>query len=135
MAGSHDAIGWLRPESDFTLPDAAARLAEQLPNIEVSLEVSQRYRYQSLCVSFRGWEVWVYLVEAGHVAEEAREFAGWYPQEPRAAQVAECIRRVEVQCPGEDADSRHRKDFLAVCAVLAQFRGVLLRDPVEGTWL
>ncbi|HEY7427875.1 MAG TPA: hypothetical protein VH682_26825 [Gemmataceae bacterium] len=134
MAGSHEAIGWLRPESDLTLSDAAARLAEQLPNAEVSdVKVSQRS--QSLCVSFRGWKLWLHLVEAGHVAEEAREFAGWYPQDSRAAQIADCIRRVEVYCPGEDARGRHRKDFLAVCAVLAQFRGVVLRDPVEGAWL
>jgi hypothetical protein len=79
--------------------------------------------------------VWVHLVEAAHVAEEAREFATWYPDDSRAALVADCIRRVEVESPDEDPRGRHRKDFLAVCAVLAEFRGVLLRDPVDGAWL
>jgi hypothetical protein len=129
MAGSHEAIGWLRPDSDFELPAAAARLAEQLPKSTVSEHP------RDLCVSFRGWEVWVHLIEKSHVAEEAQEFAVFYPDDPRAGAVAECVRRFEVECPGDDPRGRHRRDFLAVCAVLAKFRGVLVRDPVEGRWL
>jgi hypothetical protein len=129
MAGSHEAIGWLRSDSDFALPAAAVRLAQQLQKAKVA-EFSQRLR-----VSFGRWEVWVHMVEEEHVAEEAREFAGIYPDDERARHVADCIRRFEVECPNEDPHGRHRKDFLAVCAVLAQFQGVILRDPVEGIWL
>jgi hypothetical protein len=129
MAGSHEAIGWLRPDSDFDLSAAAARLAEQLPKATVSRHPRE------LSVSFRGWEVWLHLVERNHVAEEAREFASWYPDDPRAVAIAECVRRIEVECPGDDPQGRHRRQFLAVCSILSQFRGVLLRDPVEGVWL
>ncbi|MBY0230278.1 MAG: hypothetical protein K2W96_13425 [Gemmataceae bacterium] len=129
MAGSHEAIGWLRPESDFTLEAAAARLIEQLPKATV------KRHERSVSVSFRRWEIWLHLVGLSHVAEEAREYVGWYPDDPRAARVADCVRRVEVECPGEDQRGTRRKHFLAVCAVLAQFNGVLLRDPIEGEWL
>ena len=110
MSGSHEAIGWLRPERDFPLEAAAAPFTEQLPKATLSRSA------RSLAVSFRGWEVWVHLVEDAHVAEEAREVAGWYPGDPRAAQVADCIRRVEVECLGEDARGRRRKDGLSLRA-------------------
>ncbi len=129
MSGSHEAMGWLLPDSDFDLDAAAARLAERLPKAKVTRQP------RGLSVSIRGREVWLHLVGARHVAAEAKEFAGWYPDDPTATEVGKCKRRVEVECPEEDPRGRHRRDFLVVCSVLEEFHGVILRDPVNGHWL
>jgi hypothetical protein len=123
---TYEAITFLQEGSDFDLAVAARRLAEWLPNTEVTR------RGKGIVVKSSGWEVRLHLMDEPYVAEESRDIAKQFADCPRAAEIGECERRVEVCSTDPDPDMGHFNDFVFVLHALEEFRGVILFDPGSG---
>jgi hypothetical protein len=127
----YHAYGLLRPDSDFTLDEAAARLRAQFPQFEVARVEDEVH------VTTGEWELKLRVDDGPHVATEAvglaDRIAGLEPDE--AADLEACTRRVEVWSDTQDPFVEHLGDFGAAVEVLKTFRGLLAVDPNEPALL
>ena len=123
---SYQIIAWLQSGTDFDLNSAATRVRKYFPEAQLFTDD------QSLTLVLQGWKARLFLDDLPNVALEAQEFPSLFPQCPRAAEIAQCLRRVEVLCPTDDPAMQHFDDFLLVCQALEQFRGIILFDPLSG---
>lgn len=123
--------GLLKPDTDFTLQEAYARLAARFPGYSVS-RVDDR-----VTIALDDWSIEVALVSGPHVLSEtqgiAEKIAGW--DEADAESVAVSDERVEVWSDIPDPFMEHFNDYLQVIEVLKSFRGVIPVDPHKPSLL
>jgi hypothetical protein len=119
------AIGLLRPDSDFTLGEAQARLAAKLPGFDISRDGEQ------IVLSKGGWWIALRIASGPDVRTETRglveRLAGIDPAE--AEEYVNSGRRVEVWTDVSDPEMEHFNDYIFVVEVLQSFKGVLAVDP------
>jgi hypothetical protein len=123
---TYDAVACLQDGSDFSLDTAAKRLAEWVPEAEITRDA------YDISVNISGWEVHLRLMDEPFVAQESKDVAQHFASCPRAEEIAKCQRRVEVYSTDQDPDMKHFNDFVSVCQALEGFRGVILFDPLSG---
>jgi hypothetical protein len=119
------AYGLLQPRSDFTLDEAAARLAARFPGYAVTRTGDQ------LTVSKGDWEIELRVNADPHVLPESVGFAEKIAGLEDGAALEACDRRVEVWSDTPDPFVEHLSDFHTVIEVLRSFRGVIPLDPQE----
>ena len=121
------ALGLLRPETDFTVEQAQARLAAKFPGFAVTREGDQ------ITVTGGEWWIALALVSGEHIREETEglvgHLAGVEPEEAEALVASD--RRVEVWTDVPDPFMEHFNDYLFVVEVLKSFDGLLAVDPNE----
>lgn len=125
----YSAFGLLTPDSDFTMTEAARRLAVKFPTFTIEL------RADSIAVSSADWEIHLTLNESPMVLDESREIAGHIGGAVDAKDIAACARRVEVASDIPDPVMAHFNDYLFVVEVLQSFKGVIAVDPREPSLL
>lgn len=121
------ALGLLRPDTDFSLDEARARLAAQLPGFSVTREADR-------IVLARGeWWIAVALVTGPDVRDETEGLVGHLAgvESEEAEVLASSDRRVEVGTDVSDPFMEHFNDYLVVIEVLKSFNGLLAVDPNE----
>jgi hypothetical protein len=123
------AFGLLKPDSDFTMAEAAKRLAAKFPSFKVA-ELSG-----AVVLSSADWEIHLSLNEAPTVLEESREIAGHIGGAADAKDIAACARRVELGSDTPDPDMDHFNDYLLAVEVLQSFKGLIAVDPREPSLL
>lgn len=125
------AYGLLRPESDFTIEQAHARLTAKFPGFTVARDANQ------IVVSKGEWWIAMALVSGPEIQMEIEglvgHLAGIEPAE--AVVLAEAIRRVEVWTDVPDPFMDHFNDYLFAVEVLKSFTGLLAVDPKEPSVL
>jgi hypothetical protein len=121
------AIGLLRPDTDFTLDEAQARLAAKLPGLGISRDRDQ------IVASQGDWWIAMRLAAGPDVQMEVEglvsHVAGIEPSE--AEEYVSTARRVEVWTDIPDPFMEHFNDYLSVVEVLKSFNGLLAVDPNE----
>ncbi|MCS6865343.1 MAG: hypothetical protein RMJ56_00810 [Gemmataceae bacterium] len=121
------AVGLLRPDTDFTLDEAEARLRSQFPNFTLTREADQ------IVVSDGSWWIALALRSGADVSTETQglveRLAGVEPQEADA--LIASGRRVEVWTDIPDPFMEHFNDYLKMVEVLKSFAGLLAVDPKE----
>jgi hypothetical protein len=121
------AIGLLRPDTDFTLDQAQARLAEKLPGFAIARDGEQ------IVASQGDWWIAMRLASGRDVQLETEglvgHVAGIEPTE--AEEYISTGRRVEVWTDIPDPFMEHFNDYLGVVEVLKSFNGLLAVDPNE----
>lgn len=121
------AIGLLRPDTDFSLEVAHARLAAKFPDFAVTRAAEQ------IVVSKGEWWIAMRLASGPDVRMETEglvgHIAGVEPAE--ADEYVSTGRRVEVWTDVSDPFMEHFNDYLAVVEVLKSFNGLLAVDPNE----
>ncbi len=121
------AFGLLRPDSDFTLELAHARLTAQFPGSAVTRDGDR-------VVASKG-EWWIALALASGPAVRTEtegllgRLAGLEPAEALALTASD--RRVEVGTDVPDPYMEHFNDYLLVIEVLKTFTGLVAVDPKE----
>jgi len=123
---TYEAIAFLQDSSDFDLAAAARRLAEWLPEWQVVR------RGKDISVRSPGYALLLRLADEPLVAEESLDMAAFFANCPRANEIAEGKRRIDVSCADPDPGMDHFNDFICVCQALESFRGVILLDPRSG---
>ncbi len=125
------AYGLLRPESDFTIDQAQARLTAKFPGFAVTRDTNQ------IVVSKGEWWIALALVSGPEIKMEIEglvgHLAGLEPAE--AVILAESDRRIEVWTDVSDPFMEHFNDYLFVVEVLKSFSGLLAVDPKEPSLL
>lgn len=122
----YQAFGLLKPDSDFNLEAAAAKLAARLPNFKITRAGN------GIVASTKDWEMHLGLNSEPSVAEESVELAPRIARsEEEARDIASCNRRVEVSSDDPDPQMEHFNDYLIVVEVMQSFKGVISIDP-EG---
>jgi hypothetical protein len=124
------AFGLLLPDTDFTVPEAARRLAARFPQYAVLLADDGQVTVES-----DTWEIELRVVEGPEVAEESAHLAERLGGEGELGALAACGRRVEVWSETPDYEMEHFDDFLGVIEVLKSFRGLVPVDPKEPSLL
>lgn len=121
----YNTICFLQDTSNFDLTLAAFRLAEEF----LSAQVTQLGK--DISIQFDYWKIKLHLAEEPFVAEESVGIAEYFADCPRAAEIAQCKRRIEI---GGDPDPNmdHFNDFVCLCQALEEFQGVILFDPELG---
>ncbi len=121
------AYGLLRPDSDFTLEQAHARLTATFPDFTVTRDGDR------VIVSRGEWWIALALVFGPMVRLETEgllgHLAGVEPGEALA--LTESDRRVEVWTDVPDPFIEHFNDYLLVVEVLKTFAGLVAVDPKE----
>ena len=121
------AFGLLRPDSDFTIEQAQARLTAKFPGFAVTRDANQ------IVVSQGEWWIAMALVSGPEIQMEIEglvgHLAGVEPAE--AVVLAESDRRIEVSTDVPDPFMEHFDHYLFVVEVLKSFKGVLAVDPKE----
>jgi len=125
----YSAYGLLTPGSDFTIKEAAARLAAKFPSFAVE------QRSGVIVVSLDTWEIHLALNESAAVIEESREIAGRIGGAEDAKDIASCARRVELASDIPDPELSHFNDYLFAIEVLQSFKGLIAVDPKEPSLL
>lgn len=123
------AYGLLKPDSDFTMPEAARRLAAKFPTFTVD------EKGDTIAVSSADWEIQLTLNESATVLDESREMARHIGGAEDATDVAACARRVEVSSDTPDPEMDYFNDYLCVIEVLQSFQGLIAVDPKEPSLL
>jgi hypothetical protein len=123
------AFGLLKPDSDFTMPEAARRLSARFPQFTVELKAD------TIAVSAADWEIQLVLNESPAVIEESREIAAHIGGSDDAQDIAACGRRVEVSSDIPDPEMEHFNDYLFIIEVLQSFQGLIAVDPREPSLL
>lgn len=127
----YQTYGLLQRNSDFSLDEAAAKLAERFPDFAVSRIGDEVH------VTKGEWELKLRVEDGRHVRDEsvglAGRIAGLEPAE--AAALEECDRRVEMWSDTQDPFVEHLSDFHAAVEVLKGFRGLIAVDPDEPALL
>ena len=125
----YSAFGLLKPDSDYTMTEAARRLAAKLPSFAVDQSADK------LVVWSADWEIHLILNESPTVLAESREIAGHIGGADDAKDLALCARRVEVASDIPDPEMAHFNDYLLVIEVLLSFKGLITVDPKEPSLL
>ena len=121
------AFGLLRPDSDFTIDQALARLTAKFPDFSVTRDGNQ------VVVSKGEWWIALALVSGPEIRMEIEGLVGHLAGvEPAEALIlAESDRRVEVWTDVTDPFMEHFNDYLFAVEVLKSFNGLLAVDPKE----
>ena len=121
------AFGLLRPDSDFSIEQAQARLTAKFPGFAVTRDANQ------IVVTKGEWWIALALVSGPEIQMEIEGLVGHLAGvEPAEALVlAEADRRVEVWTDVPDPFMEHFDHYLFVVEVLKSFNGVLAVDPKE----
>jgi hypothetical protein len=125
----YSAFGLLKSDSDFTLAEAARRLAAKFPAFEVAQNAD------GIVVSNADWEIHLTMNESGTVLDESREIAGHIGGADDALDIAGCARRVELASDTPDPMMEHFNDYLTAVEVLQSFTGLIAVDPREPSLL
>ena len=125
----YSAFGLLKSDSDFTLAEAAKRLAAKFPSFDVEKTAD------GVVVSSADWEIHLTLNDAPAVLEESREMAGHIGGAEDAKDIAACVRRVELSSDVPDPEMEHFNDYLLAVEVLQSFKGLIAVDPEEPSLL
>lgn len=125
----YSAFGLLKPDSDFTMAEAAKRLSAKFPSFEVEQKAG------AVVVSSADWEIYLTLNESPAVLDESREMAGHIGGDEDAKDVAICARRVELASDIPDPEMDHFNDYLLAVEVLQSFKGLIAVDPKEPSLL
>lgn len=123
------AFGLLKPNSDFTLTEAARRLCARFPQYTVEQTTD------TITVSSADWEIQLVLNVCPAVIEESREIAAHIGGSDDAQDIAACSRRVEVGSDMADPEMEHFNDYLLTIEVLQSFQGLIAVDPREPSLL
>lgn len=123
------AFGLLKPDSDFTLTEAAQRLSARFPTYTVE------QKGDTIAVSSANWEIRLVLNESPEVIEESQEIAAHIGGSDDARDIAACGRRVEVGSDMPDPEMEHFNDYLITIEVLQSFEGLIAVDPREPSLL
>jgi hypothetical protein len=123
------AFGLLKPDSDFTMNEAARRLSARFPTCTVELKTD------TIAISSADWEIHLVLNESPAVIEESREIAGHIGGSEDAQDIAACGRRVELGSDMPDPEMEHFNDYLQAIEVLQSFQGLIAVDPREPSLL
>jgi hypothetical protein len=125
----YTAFGLLKPDSDFTMTEAAKRLAAKFPSFKVVEQAD------TVVLSSADWEIQLSLNESPAVLEESREIAGHIGGAEDAKDIAACTRRVELASDIPDPEMDHFNDYLLAVEVLQSFKGLIAVDPREPSLL
>jgi hypothetical protein len=125
----YTAFGLLKPDSDFTMTEAAKRLATKFPSFKVAAQAD------SVVLSSANWEIHLRLNDSPAVIEESREIAGHIGGAEDAKDIAICARRVEIASDIPDPEMDHFNDYLLAIEVLQSFKGLIAVDPREPSLL
>ena len=125
----YSAFGLLKPDSDFTLKEAAQRLAAKFPLFAVEQTAD------AIVVSDAEWEIHLTLNESPAVLDESREIARHIGGAEDAKDIALCARRVELASDIPDPEMDHFNDYLLAVEVLQSFEGLIAVDPREPSLL
>jgi hypothetical protein len=121
------AFGLLRPDSDFSLDEAQARLAAKFPGFAITRDGNQ------IVVGQGDWWIALALVSGPEARTETEglleRLAGVEPAEAEAFSASD--RRVEVWTDVPDPFMEHFDHYLSVIEVLKSFSGLLAVDPKE----
>lgn len=123
------AFGLLKPDSDFTIAEAAKRLSARFPTYAVEQTAD------SVAVTSADWEIHLVLNESPAVLEESAEIAAHIGGADDARDILACGRRVEVGSDVPDPEMEHFNDYLLTIEVLQSFRGLIAVDPREPSLL
>ncbi len=125
----YSAFGLLRPDSDFTMAEAARRLSAKFPSCAVDQQAD------STVVSSANWEIHLTLNDTPAVLEESRTMAERIGGADDAKDIALCARRVELASDVPDPEMEHFNDYLLAIEVLQSFKGLIAVDPSEPSLL
>jgi hypothetical protein len=125
----YTAFGLLKPDSDFTMTEAAKRLAAKFTSFKVVEQAD------AVVLSSANWEIHLRLNDAPAVLEQSREIAGHIGGAEDAKDIAVCARRVELASDIPDPDMDHFNDYLLAIEVLQSFKGLIAVDPREPSLL
>jgi hypothetical protein len=125
----YSAFGLLKADSDFTMAEAARRLAAKLPAFAV------QQNGDAVSVAAANWEIHLTLNESPAVLEESRAIAEHIGGAEDANDIAACARRVELSSDTPDPEMEHFNDYLLAVEVLQSFRGLIAVDPREPSLL
>jgi|SRR5579872_933843 len=121
------AYGLLKPDSDFNVDQAIARLTPRFPGFAINRMGDQ------ITISKGDWEIQLALVTGPHIREETQgitdKIAGMDQSETEVLLSSD--RRVEVWSEIPDPFMEHFNDFLQVVEVLKSFNGLVAVDPHE----
>jgi hypothetical protein len=125
----YSAFGLLKPDSDFTMAEAAKRLSAKFPSFAVEQKAG------SIVVSAAGWEIHLILNDSPQVLDESRELGERIGGEEDAKDIVICTRRVELASDIPDPEMEHFNDYLLAIEVLQSFKGLIAVDPREPSIL
>ena len=125
----YTAFGCLTSTSDFTLTEAARRLADKLPSFQIKQEGN------SILATSSDWELHLTLNESPEVLDESREMAERIGGAEDAKDLASCARRVELGSDISDPMMEHFNDYLLAVEALRSFNGLIAVDPREPSLL
>jgi hypothetical protein len=125
----YSAFGLLKPDSDFTMTEAASRLSAKFPSFAVEQQAD------TIAVSSADWEIHLTLNESPVVLDESRDMAERIGGAEDAGDVAVCARRVELASDIPDPEMDHFNDYLRAVEVLKSFNGLIAVDPREPSLL
>jgi hypothetical protein len=125
----YTAFGLLKADSDFTMAEAARRLAAKLPALTVE------HNGNTIVVSSEDWEIHLSLNESPTVLQESQEIAHHIGGTEDAQDIASCARRVELSSDIPDPHMEHFNDYLLAVEVLQSFKGLIAVDPREPSLL
>jgi hypothetical protein len=123
------AFGLLKPNSDFTLAEAATRLAQQFPDFSIV------HNDAKLKLASGDWEIHLTLISGAQVLEESQDIEEKIGGDEDDLGIASCDRRVEVASDIPDPEMDHFNHYLLVIEVLQSFKGVIAVDPEEPSLL
>ena len=126
----YSAYGLLRPENDFSLEAAEARVRAFAPQA-----VTTRKGQDFLTLSINGWDLNFRINDGPEVLTESHGFAGKIAGLEPGSGLEECARRVEVWTDTPDPFLEHFEKYQQVIAVLRSFKGVIALDPKEPALL
>ena len=125
------AYGLLKPDSDFSLEQAIARLTPRFPGYSVARTGDQ------IKISKGDWESEIALVTGSHIPAETQgitdRIAGM--EETETDSLLRSERRVEVWSETPDPFMEHFNEFIQVVEVLKTFNGLVAVDPHERALL
>jgi hypothetical protein len=125
----YSAFGLLKPDSDFTMAEAAARFAAKFPSFAVN------ERPGLLVVLSEDWEIHVTLNGSPAVLDESRDMAERIGGAEDGKDLVVCDRRVELASDVPDPEMAHFDDYLRAVEVLKSFKGLIAVDPSEPALL
>ena len=125
------AYGLLKPDSDFNLDLAIARITPRFPGYSITRTGDQ------ITISKGDWEIELALVSGAHIPAETQgiteKIAGMEATDTEV--LLRSDRRVEVWSETPDPFMEHFNDFLKVVEVLKSFNGLVAVDPHERALL
>jgi hypothetical protein len=125
------AFGLIKPDSDFNLDGAIARLTPRFPGYSITRTGDQ------ITVAKGDWEIEMALVSGDYIPSETQgitdKLAGL--DESESLVLIGSNRRVEVWSETPDPFMEHFDKYLLVIEVLKTFNGLIAVDPQEPSIL